>query len=136
MIGSGGSINASGNQQLANLNGIEIKLVSYRLEGGMVNVSVDSHGCVYLILKDGTWVIVRFGWLTAPPSFLFAFLSMLSTTMFSSPFYVSHLPHQDILFTLQTILTLPLKAVCTIFFKTLHSANIFHTASKIQSIHY
>ena len=52
-------VHASGNQQLTNLDGIEVKLVRYRLEGRMVSGTVESHSCVHLILKDGTWVIVR-----------------------------------------------------------------------------
>lgn len=46
-------------QQLANLDGIEVEFVSNRLEGRMINGTVESHGCVHLILKDGTWVVVR-----------------------------------------------------------------------------
>ena len=52
-------IHTGSNQQLTNLDGIEVKLVRYRLEGRMVSGTVESHSCVHLILKDGTWVIVR-----------------------------------------------------------------------------
>ena len=52
-------VHAGGDQQLTNLDWINVELVRYRLEGRMVSGTVESHSCVHLILKDGTWVIVR-----------------------------------------------------------------------------
>ena len=65
LIGGIGLIHAGGDQQLTNLDGIEVKLVRYRLEGRIVGGTVESHSCVHLILKDSAWVIVRLGWFTA-----------------------------------------------------------------------
>ena len=65
LIGNLRLVHAGGDQQLTNLDGIEVKLVRYRLEGRMVSGTVESHSCVHLILKDGAWVIVRLGWFTA-----------------------------------------------------------------------
>ena len=59
LIGDIRLVHAGGDQQLANLDGIEVQFVSYSLEGRMLLFIVESYSCVHLILKDGTWVIVR-----------------------------------------------------------------------------
>ena len=65
LIGGIGLIHASGNQQLAYLDGIKVEFICDVLEGRMVNGTVEIHSGVHLILKDGAWVIVRLGWFTA-----------------------------------------------------------------------
>lgn len=52
-------VHASGNQQFAYLDRIKVEFVSNRLKGQMVSSTVEQHGCIHLILKDGAWVVVR-----------------------------------------------------------------------------
>ena len=109
----------------------------------MVSSTVESYGCVHLILKDGTWVIVRLRRLPAATWFSLCFL-----------FHVvhGHITHPLPLFFLTTITTLGLRLLfhfripsprylyfryklythshrkpCVRYFEKL--SNIFHTAS-------
>ena len=115
LIGGIGLIHASGNQQLAYLDGIKVEFICDVLEGRMVNGTVEIHSGVHLILKDGAWVVVRLGWLTTTTGFSLCFLFHVVHSHITHT--ASLVPHYGILFPLQTIYTLPQKAVCTIFWK-------------------
>ena len=55
----------------------------------MVSSTVKSHSCVHLILKDGTWVIVRLGWFTAATGLSLCSLFHFVHGHISSPIHTS-----------------------------------------------
>ena len=61
----------------------------HSLEGRMVSSTVKSHSCVHLILKDGTWVIVRLGWFTAATGLSLCSLFHFVHGHISSPIHTS-----------------------------------------------
>ena len=51
LIGGIRFIHAGCNQELSHLDGIKVEFISYSLEGRMVNGTVESNGCIHLILQ-------------------------------------------------------------------------------------
>lgn len=84
-------VHASSDQQLVYLDGIEVEFVSYSLEGWMLICTIESYSCVHLILKDGTWVVVRLGRLSATTGFSFFRHHIASIILIFVTIYIFHM---------------------------------------------